>query len=80
MYTGGSDMDVYRYELCDPEVTIKGYILAKDEDDALAKARKACYVDKYDEDDVGVEFIMNRGHLENLLINGECETFYDDWD
>ncbi|BEU14580.1 hypothetical protein [Bacillus phage CM1] len=75
---------VFRYEFGDAEVEIHGYVLANSEEDAIKKARAACYITVEEvasgEEDVEVTHFMSKEDFERLVVTGEVRTFYDDWD
>lgn len=73
---------LYRYEFYDPEITLKGFLLAKDLEDAKTKANQACHITHPDTEETlpDVYHVMSKDKFETLVVTGSVETFYDDWD
>ncbi|UNA01628.1 dihydrofolate reductase [Bacillus phage vB_BcgM] len=76
--TGG----LYKYEFYDPEVEIKGLLLAKDDEDAKNKANALLYLTHPDEEETLpiVTHVLDMDKFETLVVTGSVETYYDDWD
>ncbi|AID50573.1 hypothetical protein [Bacillus phage CP-51] len=73
---------LFRYVFEDPEITVKGLLLAKDMEDAVAKAYKICHITHPEDEETlpEVTHIMSKDKFETLVVTGSVETFYDDWD
>lgn len=68
---------IYKYYFGDAEVEIEGYLRLFSGQNLMERAKAVCMVG---DEEIEVEFIISEDQLAHLLIDGQIQTYYSDWD